>query len=56
MSIHNKQDLITVIQNFNAATNKHDVETMMSLMSNDCVFENTVPPPDGERFEGLEKN
>ena len=24
----------------------------MSLMTDDCVFENTLPPPDGERFAG----
>ena len=24
----------------------------MALMTTDCVFENTVPPPDGERFVG----
>jgi ketosteroid isomerase-like protein len=24
----------------------------MELMSADCVFENTYPPPDGERFVG----
>ncbi len=50
-----QQDVTTVIQKFNDATNQHDVKTMISLMSNDCVFENTVPPPDGESFEGLEK-
>ncbi|MEM2970206.1 MAG: nuclear transport factor 2 family protein [Candidatus Bathyarchaeia archaeon] len=55
MNTQAQQDIITVIQKFNDATNKHDVEAMMSLMSNDCVFENTVPPPDGERFEGFEK-
>jgi ketosteroid isomerase-like protein len=24
----------------------------MSLMTEDCLFENTLPPPDGERHEG----
>jgi len=24
----------------------------MRAMTDDCVFENTLPPPDGERFEG----
>lgn len=40
-----------VIQ-FNDALNAHDVDAMMSLMSEDCVFENTYPPPDGERLAG----
>jgi ketosteroid isomerase-like protein len=26
----------------------------MALITDDCVFENTYPPPDGERFEGRE--
>jgi hypothetical protein len=25
---------------------------MMALMAEDCVFENTYPPPDGTRFQG----
>jgi hypothetical protein len=24
----------------------------MTLMTDDCVFENTWPAPDGERYEG----
>lgn len=43
---------MTVIQQFNAALNQRDVETMMALMSGDCVFENTYPAPDGKRYEG----
>ena len=42
----------TVIDQFNAAFNAHDIDTVMALMTADCVFENTYPPPDGERFEG----
>ena len=25
---------------------------MMQLMTSDCIFENTHPPPDGSRYEG----
>jgi ketosteroid isomerase-like protein len=51
------EDVITaataeVIDLFNAATNRHDVDAMMAFMIDDCVFENTYPPPDGERYEG----
>jgi ketosteroid isomerase-like protein len=28
------------------------VPAMMDLMTADCVFENTSPPPDGTRYEG----
>jgi hypothetical protein len=43
----------TVLQ-FNEAFNRHDVAGMMELMSDDCVFENTDPAPDGERYSGKE--
>jgi ketosteroid isomerase-like protein len=36
---------------FNDAVNAHDPSLIMSLMAEDCVFENTYPPPEGERFE-----
>lgn len=41
-----------VIERFNEAFNRHDVEGVMSLMTDDCIFENTNPPPDGARLEG----
>ena len=40
------------IQHFHDAFNRHDVEQIMALMTEDCIFENTYPPPDGERLEG----
>ena len=40
------------VDRFNAAFNTHDVAAIMALMTDDCVFENTEPPPDGQRFEG----
>jgi ketosteroid isomerase-like protein len=43
---------LAVIQRFHDAFNQHDVQAIMDLMTDDCVFENTYPPPDGERFEG----
>ncbi|HEY9088627.1 MAG TPA: nuclear transport factor 2 family protein [Anaerolineaceae bacterium] len=45
-------DTIQVLDAFNAAFNRHDVDAMMALMTADCVFENTDPPPAGERFAG----
>ena len=41
-----------VILAFNEAFNQHDVEEMMKLMSDDCVFENTAPAPDGTVYSG----
>ncbi len=43
---------LATIDRFNEAFNRHDVDTVMALMTEDIVFENTSPPPDGERFEG----
>jgi ketosteroid isomerase-like protein len=43
---------LETIQRFNEAFNRHDVDAVMALMTPDCVFENTFPAPDGERFEG----
>ena len=42
----------SVITRFNDAFNRHDVSAIMDLMTPDCVFENTYPPPDGTRYEG----
>jgi ketosteroid isomerase-like protein len=42
----------TVIDRFNEAFNRHDVDAVMVLMTDDVVFENTSPQPDGERYEG----
>jgi hypothetical protein len=45
---------IRIVLAFNEAFNKHDVPAMMQLMSDDCVFENTDPAPDGTRYSGKE--
>lgn len=45
-------DTASVVQRFNEAFNRHDVDAVMALMTDDCVFENTRPRPDGERYEG----
>lgn len=37
---------------FNEAFGRHDVDAVMNLMTDDCVFENTLPPPDGDRYVG----
>lgn len=41
-----------VVLAFNDAFNRHDVPAMMTLMTDDCVFENTSPAPDGTRYAG----
>ncbi|MEJ2748847.1 MAG: nuclear transport factor 2 family protein [Anaerolineae bacterium] len=39
---------------FNEAFNRHDVAGMMQLMSDDCIFEDTTPSPDGTVYSGKE--
>jgi limonene-1,2-epoxide hydrolase len=45
---------IRTVLAFNEAFNSHDVAGMLRLMSEDCVFENTQPAPDGEIVSGKE--
>ena len=45
---------VRLVLAFNEAFNRHDVAGMMQLMSDDCVFENTAPAPDGTVYSGKE--
>ena len=42
----------TVIDRFNEAFNRHDADALADLLTDDTLFENTGPPPDGLRIEG----
>lgn len=48
------ESAIRAVLEFNNAFNHHDVPGMMQLMSEDCVFENTSPAPDGTVYSGRE--
>jgi predicted SnoaL-like aldol condensation-catalyzing enzyme len=43
---------IRIVLEFNEAFNQHNVTEMMRLMSEDCIFENTAPVPDGTCYMG----
>ena len=43
---------LQAIERFDAAFARHDVDAVMAAMTEDCVFENTSPTPDGARYEG----
>src|SRR6188768_3327930 len=43
---------MAVIDQFNGYFNAHDVDGVMATMTEDCVFENTSPFPDGTRHGG----
>lgn len=45
---------LSVIEQFNDAFNRQDIDAVMVLLTNDCVFENTNPAPDGTRYRGRE--
>lgn len=46
------KETLETIDRFNDAFNRHDVDAIMAAMSEDCVFENTSPAPDGEKYVG----
>jgi predicted SnoaL-like aldol condensation-catalyzing enzyme len=48
------ESAIRIVLEFNEAFNRHDVAGMMRLMSDDCIFENTDPAPDGTAYSGKE--
>lgn len=41
-----------VIDRFNEAFNRHDADALAALLTDDTVFEDTSPAPDGRRVEG----
>jgi ketosteroid isomerase-like protein len=47
-------DLLTraVVDRFNEAFNRHDADAVAVLLTDDTVFEDTSPAPDGRRVEG----
>jgi ketosteroid isomerase-like protein len=42
----------TAVERFNEAFNRHDVDALAALLTDDTVFEDTSPAPDGRRVEG----
>ena len=44
----------TVIDRFNEAFQSHRAELLRELVADECVLENTVPAPDGDRHVGRE--
>ncbi|MEW5974738.1 MAG: nuclear transport factor 2 family protein [Acidobacteriota bacterium] len=48
------RETLAAVERFNAAFNRHNVDEVMAAMTEDCVFENTSPSPDGGRYVGQE--
>jgi ketosteroid isomerase-like protein len=51
-SVASEAETLAVIERFNEAFGRQDVDATMALMTDDCVFENTSPAPDGTRCAG----
>src|SRR5579872_6900284 len=43
---------IAVVEAFGTAWSAHDLDAALAMVTEDCVFDNTDPAPDGERFVG----
>lgn len=56
MKMSRLEAAVRIVLAFNEAFNRHDVAGMMQLMSDDCLFENTYPAPDGAVYTGKEAN
>ncbi len=46
------ESAIRIVLEFNEAFNRQDITGMLQLLSEDCVFENTAPAPDGTLYKG----
>jgi ketosteroid isomerase-like protein len=47
-----EQSTRTTIDRFNETFNRHDADALAVLLTDDTVFEDTSPAPDGRRIEG----
>lgn len=45
-------DPLQVVEAFGAAWGDHDLDAAIGLITEDCVFDNTSPAPDGTRYVG----
>jgi ketosteroid isomerase-like protein len=52
MAQSQEQATRATIDSFNDAFNRHDADALAALLTDDTVFEDTSPQPDGRRIEG----
>jgi ketosteroid isomerase-like protein len=45
---------LAAVARFNDAFERHDVDGVVAAITEDCLFENTGPAPDGEAYRGRE--
>ena len=52
-NVHSQeQSTRTTVDSFNEAFNRHDADGLAAFLTEDTVFEDTSPAPDGRRIEG----
>jgi steroid delta-isomerase-like uncharacterized protein len=52
-TLHSDVDLLALLDRFADAWNRHDLDALMSMMTEDCVFEASAGPDvNGRRSEG----
>jgi ketosteroid isomerase-like protein len=42
----------TAVDSFNEVFNRHDLDALAAILTDDTIFEDTSPAPDGRRIEG----
>jgi len=52
MNSEETADSLAIVEKFGAAWARHDLNATMALITDDCVFDNTDPAPDGTRHVG----
>jgi len=55
--MNRSQEQVTrkVVDSFHGVFNRHDIDSLAELLTEDTVFEDTSPAPDGQRIEGRPK-
>jgi ketosteroid isomerase-like protein len=48
-------DALAVVEAFNDAWGRHDLEATLASVTEDCVFDSTGPAPDGSRHVGRDE-
>jgi ketosteroid isomerase-like protein len=51
-AVSEEQATRTAIERFNEAFSRHDADALAAFLTDDTVFEDTSPAPDGRRVEG----
>src|SRR5262245_34480131 len=52
MSSEQNATTLAAIEEFSATVNRQDADALAATLTDDTVFENTSPPPDGQRIVG----